>query len=155
MASRPTSSRVPTGTAANPVRRNLFHGHHLIRRPTGASSLSVGSTTTSNAAAVPEIRQDDSSDIIMRDQSGKPQYEMPQVLPIDEELPYALGRPNEALLSEKERMEEKMLNTWKTAALVSGDRMELYPAVLSSLRRKVAALDEDNWMFEAEEVQHL
>ncbi|KAL8947454.1 MAG: hypothetical protein Q9222_006269 [Ikaeria aurantiellina] len=91
----------------------------------------------------------------MRDQSGKPLYQMPQVMRMDEELSYSLGRPNEALLSEKERMEEKILDTWKTAALVSGDRMDLYPAVLSSLRRKVAALDEDNWMFEAEEAQHV
>ncbi|KAL8771336.1 MAG: hypothetical protein Q9209_003242 [Squamulea sp. 1 TL-2023] len=128
MTSRPPSSRAPTGTVANPVRRNLFHNHHLIRRPTGASTTSSGMTTTASttSTSMPETnRYDDSSDIVMRDQNGNPQFQMPQVtLPMDEEQ----GGNEE-------------------------EREQLLSAVQASLRRKVAALSEDNWMYEAETVR--
>ncbi|KAL8791454.1 MAG: hypothetical protein Q9213_000070 [Squamulea squamosa] len=151
MTSRPPSSRAPTGTAANPVRRNLFHNHHLIRRPTGASSTttSSGMTTTASTAStsMPEVnRYDDSSDIVMRDQNGDPQFQMPQVaLPMDDEQ----GGNGE----ERERLEERILETYKNRHLVPGDKTELLNAVQASLRRKVAALSEDNWMYEAETVR--
>lgn len=101
MASRPTASRAPTGTAANPARRNLFHGHHLIRRPTRPSTAGGASTTASGTANVPDTRDDDSSDILMRDQNGDPQVQMPQLLPMEDEQP--VGGNEEGLQSEKER----------------------------------------------------
>ncbi|KAL9002844.1 MAG: hypothetical protein Q9188_004245 [Gyalolechia gomerana] len=151
MASRPTASRAPTGTAANPARRNLFHGHHLIRRPTRPSTAGGASTTASSTANVPDTRNDDSSDILMRDQNGDPQVQMPQLLPTEDEQP--VGGNEEGLQSEKERLEERLLETYKSRSFVPSDKMELLSAVQASLRRKVAALDEDNWMFEAEEAQ--
>ncbi|KAL8905426.1 MAG: hypothetical protein Q9171_006661 [Xanthocarpia ochracea] len=147
MTSRPPSSRAPTGTTANPVRRNLFHNHHLIRRPTGASTATrtapTVSTTTSTTSMPEANRYDDSADIIMRDQNGDPQFQMPQVsLPIEDEQ-----NGNE---EERERLEERILETYKSRNLVPGDKMELLSAVQASLRRKVAALADDNWMYEAE-----
>ncbi|KAL8861375.1 MAG: hypothetical protein Q9178_002247 [Gyalolechia marmorata] len=83
-------------------------------------------------------RYDDSADIIMRDQNGDPQFQMPQVsLPIEDEQ-----NGNE---EERERLEERILETYKSRNLVPGDKM-----VQASLRRKVAALADDNWMYEAE-----
>lgn len=104
MGSRPTSSRAPTGTAANPARRNLFHGHHLIRRPTGASTTGGATTTASNSTSMPEMRYDDGSDIVMRDHNGEPQVQMPQLLPMEDEQ--AAGGNEEGLQSEKERTRE-------------------------------------------------
>ncbi|KAL8889157.1 MAG: hypothetical protein Q9215_003546 [Flavoplaca cf. flavocitrina] len=139
MTSRPPPSRAPSGTAVNPVRRNLFHNHHLIRRPTGATA--AGATTASNVSSssttMPEVsRYDDTSDIVMRDHNGDPQYQMPQLsLPMVDEQNGSGGTEEE-----KERLEERILETYK----------KLLSAIQASLRRKVAALAEDNWMYEAE-----
>lgn len=100
---------------------------------------------------MPETRYDDSSDILMRDQNGDPQIQMPQLLPVEEEQ--AAGGNEEASHSEKERLEERLLETYKSRSFVPSDKMELLGAVQASLRRKVAALDNDNWMYEAEEAQ--
>ncbi|KAL8899346.1 MAG: hypothetical protein Q9207_006247 [Kuettlingeria erythrocarpa] len=148
MASRPTASRAPTGTNANPARRNLFHSH-LIRRPTG--STTSGSTATSNAAPSPELRYDDSSDIVMRESNGEPQVQMPQLLSLDVEQ--AAEGNNGGLQNENQRLEDQLIETYKSRNLVPGDKTELLTAVQASLRRKVASLDDDNWMFEAAEVE--
>ncbi|KAL8734263.1 MAG: hypothetical protein Q9181_003253 [Wetmoreana brouardii] len=151
MASRLTSSRVPTGTAANPVRRNLFHGHHLIRRPTGASAAA---SAPSSSTTMPDIQYNDSSDIVVRDRNGEPLFQMPQVMmPPTEDEPTAGANGEEGMQGEKERLEERLLETYKSRSFVAGDKMELLSAVQSSLRRKVAALEDDNWMFETEEVK--
>ncbi|CAL8583107.1 hypothetical protein XPA_008743 [Xanthoria parietina] len=153
MSSRPPPSRAPSGTAANPVRRSLFHNHHPIRRPTGAAAAPAGATTnvssSSSSSTVPEVnRYDDSSDIIMRDHNGDPQFQMPQIsLPIDDEPNGGGGGGNQ---EERERLEDRILETYKSRNLVPGDKMELLSAVQASLRRRVAALAEDNWMYEAE-----
>ncbi|KAL8802190.1 MAG: hypothetical protein Q9182_003980 [Xanthomendoza sp. 2 TL-2023] len=134
MTTRPPTSRVPTGTGgtttANPVRRNLFHG---IRRPTGAAPASATmttadpNTTTTNIPEETRNRYDDSSDIVVRDSNGEPLFQMPQVLlpPMEEEERDG-GGGNEADLG----------------------REQLLSAVQASLRRRVAALDEDNWIYE-------
>ncbi|KAI4226253.1 MAG: hypothetical protein LQ349_006910 [Xanthoria aureola] len=126
---------------------------------------------------MPEVnRYDDSSDIIMRDHNGDPQFQMPQIsLPMDDEQNGGGGGGNQ---EERERMsrsvfpilhalweggkaeadsapsstglEERIMETYKSRNLVPGDKMELLSAVQASLRRRVAALAEDNWMYEAE-----
>ncbi|KAI4141735.1 MAG: hypothetical protein L6R39_005202 [Caloplaca ligustica] len=168
MASRPRALRAPTGTAANPARRNLFHGHHLARRPTGASTA-TGAANASGSNTIPEMRYDDSSDIFMREPNGEPQVQMPQLVPMDDDE--AAGGNAEGLQGEKERLEERLIETYKSRSFAHGDKIgmpsvvnhhvplaahnirELVSAVQASLRRQVAALDEDNWMFEAEEAQ--
>ncbi|KAL8654178.1 MAG: hypothetical protein Q9210_001662 [Variospora velana] len=148
MTSRSSSSRPPTGTAANPARRNLFHGHHLIRRPTGAATA-AGAASTNNPITLPETRHDDSSDVVMRESNGEPQIQMPQPLPVDDEA--AAGGSNEGLQGDRERLEERLIETCKSRNFVPGDKTELLNAVQASLRRKVAALDDDEWIFEADE----
>lgn len=154
MSSRPPPSRASSGTAANPVRRSLFHNHHPIRRPTGAAAAPAGATTnvssSSSSSTVPEVnRYDDSSDIIMRDHNGDPQFQMPQIsLPIDDEPNGGGGGGNQ---EERERMsrstfptlhalweggkaeadsapsstglEDRILETYKSRNLVPGDKM--------------------------------
>ncbi|KAI4109524.1 MAG: hypothetical protein L6R37_000499 [Teloschistes peruensis] len=157
MTSRPPSSRAPTGTAANPVRRNIFQGH-LIRRPTGASSASVASAEAtsvprSTAEDMSEVQNDSSSDILVRDRNGVPELEVPEImLPMaPEKEQAAVGEEGgESVPSEKERLEERLLEEYKSQSFVAGDKKELLSAVRASLRRKVAALNEDNWMFEKE-----
>ncbi|KAL8848679.1 MAG: hypothetical protein Q9221_006288 [Calogaya cf. arnoldii] len=130
MTSRPPPSRAPSGTAANPVRRSLFHNHNhnLIRRPTGATAAAVGAagattapSVSSSSTAMPELdRYDDSSDIIIRDHNGDPQFQMPQVsLPTDDEQN---GGGTE---EERERQEERILETYKSRNLVPGDKTGL------------------------------
>ncbi|KAI4229317.1 MAG: hypothetical protein L6R36_000969 [Xanthoria steineri] len=155
MSSRAPPSRAPSGTAANPVRRNLFHSHHHIRRPTGAAAAPAGASgattnvSSSSSSTMPEVnRYDDSSDIIMRDHNGDPQFQMPQTsLPMDDEQNGGGGGGNQ---EERERLEERILETYKSRNLMPSDKMELLSAVQASLRRRVAALAEDNWMYEAE-----
>ncbi|KAL8658408.1 MAG: hypothetical protein Q9226_001014 [Calogaya cf. arnoldii] len=74
---------------------------------------------------MPEInRYDDSSDIVIRDHNGDPQFQMPQIsLPMDVE---------------------------QNGGGTEEEKEQLLSAVQASLRRKVAALAEDNWMYEAE-----
>ena len=146
MASRPTSSRLPTGTTANSARRNLFYGHHLIRRPTGTSTAG-GTSTTSESTSMPEMRYDDSSDIVMRDQNGDPQVQMPQLLPLEDEQ--SNGVHEEGMQSEKEStckflkgavedvkdilelteagLEERLLETYKSRSFVPSDKAGSYP----------------------------
>lgn len=99
MASRPTASRPPTGSS-NPSRRHLFHGHQLIRRPTGPATT-VAAATTHSHIAVPETRYDDSLDVVMREPNGEPQVQMLQPLLVVDEA--AAGGSIEALKSDKER----------------------------------------------------
>lgn len=76
MASKPSISRAPSN-AGSSVRRNLFH-HHLSRRPTSAS-------TSTSATTLPESPQEDSSEIIVKDQSGNYDVQVPLLPPLDGE----------------------------------------------------------------------
>ncbi|KAL8972836.1 MAG: hypothetical protein Q9183_000311 [Haloplaca sp. 2 TL-2023] len=166
MASRSTSSRPPTGSAANPVRRNLFQGHHLTRRvPTGASSSAAAAAVaaTGGATSAPSNHSTEEtqhnnhdSDIITRDHNGEPDCYMPdlQMQVITEEERRAGGYGEDGSYGEKERLDEQLLATYKSRSFVAADKAEILNAVQASLRRKVAALDEDNWMFEAEDPKH-
>lgn len=76
MASKSTASRsVATGNSS--VRRNLFH-HTLSRRPTSAS-------TSTSATTLQEGSQDESSDIVVKDNNGSYQVQVPLLPPIDED----------------------------------------------------------------------
>ncbi|KAL9594545.1 MAG: hypothetical protein Q9179_005340 [Wetmoreana sp. 5 TL-2023] len=71
-------------------------------------------------------------------------------MPPNEDDQTAGANGEEGMQGEKERLEERLLETYRSRNFVAGDKMELFSAVQSSLRRKVAALEDDNWMFEAE-----
>ncbi len=78
MASKPTSSsRAPANGTGSHVRRNLFH-HHLSRRPTSAS-------TSTSATTMQETLQDNSSEIVIRDQNGDPSVQIPHLPPLEDD----------------------------------------------------------------------
>ncbi|KAL8795976.1 MAG: hypothetical protein Q9195_001551 [Heterodermia aff. obscurata] len=136
MTTRSTSARQPSSNSN--VRRNLFN--HLGRRPTNSSSTS--------AARMPETTHDDSTDIVLRDRSGKYQVQMP-VLPALEEDQAPGEMEGEG---GKHKLEARLLATYRDRNHnpEPGEPAEMLSAVQASLRRKVASLDADNWMFEAE-----
>lgn len=47
-------------------------------------------------------------------------------------------------------LEKQLLEMYRNRSLQPGEPGELLTAVHASLRRKVASLDADNWMFEGE-----
>ncbi|MCJ1256827.1 hypothetical protein MMC24_004651 [Lignoscripta atroalba] len=135
MASRQVSSR-PTASNTSHVRRNLFH-HHLSRRPTSAS-------TSTSVTTLQDSPRDNNSDIVMRDQNGNYQVQMPSLPAVDDE------QSQEDEGRETEKLEARLLEMYRNRSRQTSEPAELLAAVQSSLRRKVASLEEDNWMFEAE-----
>lgn len=53
--------------------------------------------------------------------------------------------------TEKEKLDARLLEMYKDRSLQPGEPAELLNAAQASLRRKVVSLDEDKWMFEAEQ----
>lgn len=135
MASKIASSRTAASGTAN-VRRNLFH-HQLSRRPTSASTSTSGTT-------LQESLHDDSSDIVAKDRNGNYQVQVPMLPPLDND------QAQEDDVTEKEKLDARLLEMYKDRSLQPGEPAELLNAVQTSLRRKVASLDDDKWMFEAE-----
>ncbi|SLM35769.1 hypothetical protein LPUS_05129 [Lasallia pustulata] len=124
-------------SATSHVRRNLFH-HHLSRRPTSAS-------TSTTATTLFESPQDDSSDIVMRDKNGNYQVELPSKPVMDDEtLPEDSGR-------EKKELDARLAEMYRNRSRQLSEPTELLAYVQVDLRGKVASLEEDNWMFEAEQ----
>ncbi|KAL9135253.1 MAG: hypothetical protein Q9175_003554 [Cornicularia normoerica] len=137
MASKLTASR-SAATSTSSVRRNLFH-HTLSRRPTSAS-------TSTSATTLQEGSQDESSEIVVKDCNGNYQVQVPHLPPLDEDQAQEEDSGNE-----KEKLDARLLEMYKDRSLQPHDPAELLNAVHASLRRKVASLDKDNWIFEAEE----
>jgi len=53
--------------------------------------------------------------------------------------------------TEREKLDARLLEMYKDRSLQPGEPGEVLSAVQASLRRKVASLDDDQWMFEAEQ----
>ncbi|KAK2628471.1 hypothetical protein QTJ16_001574 [Diplocarpon rosae] len=137
-----TSSSSTTRTTG--VRRNLFH-QHLSRRP----------TTSSTSASAETLRLDiepgsDSSDIVIRDQNGDFEIEDPQTQLFDgpEEGAHVDAHEDE---KERQRLADAVKHHLRDRNRAPSEPAELLDAVRASLRAKVAALAEDNWMYEAED----
>ncbi|MCJ1353088.1 MAG: hypothetical protein MMC33_003073 [Icmadophila ericetorum] len=150
MASRQPVPR-PVASNMSQVRRNLFHGN-LSRRPTSAS------TSTSTTMQLDPI-QDSSSEIIMRDPQGNYQIYIP-TLPLAEEQAQAPeegeAQSMEARLETKDctdfslEVESRLLELLHNRHPQTVEPAELLTAVQSSLKKKVTALEEDNWMYEGD-----
>ncbi|KAI9149230.1 UPF0220 domain protein [Paramyrothecium foliicola] len=159
-------SRVTNGTAPRPreggaagIRRNLFQSQ-LTRRPTASSSNST-ETLRLDVDVLSE-----SSEIVVRDEHGEielgdpptPILEDPDEVPADDrqetesvfapltEVPSAY-----AITEERQRLAEAVRHHQVNHATVPDQPEELLEAVKASLRAKVAALADDNWMYEPEE----
>ncbi|KAL8363978.1 hypothetical protein RB601_009634 [Gaeumannomyces tritici] len=125
------------------VRRNLFQSQ-LTRRPTPTSS-GESETLRLDADASAE-----SSDIVVRDKNGEVELDDPPTPPIDDPEEIALD-PRQQSEKERQRLADVVKHHQINQNSVPAQPEEILEAVRASLRAKVAALSEDNWMFEREE----
>lgn len=135
-------SRSRNGTSAS-VRRNLFQSQ-LTRRPTASSSAS-----TETLHLDVDVLSD-TSEIVVRDKHGEIELGDPPtpVLEDEDEVPLDHRQESE---KERQRLAEAVKHHQINQSTVPEQPEELLEAVRASLRAKVAALAEDNWMFEPEE----
>ncbi|KAI2623331.1 hypothetical protein GGR54DRAFT_48043 [Hypoxylon sp. NC1633] len=153
MADRPPPHARPgpnrgARTNTTGVRRNLFQGQ-LTRRPTPTTSSSNNSAETLRLADVEVLS--DTSEIVIRDKNGEFDVGDPPTPPLDD--PEEARALDEAQESERERrklaeaVKHHQINHNRTPAQPE----EVMDALLASMRAKVTALAEDNWMYEPEE----
>ncbi|KAM5342537.1 hypothetical protein ACJ41O_013503 [Fusarium nematophilum] len=136
-------SRNGASSAAG-VRRNLFQSQ-LTRRPTAGSSSTSAETLHLDVDVL-----SDTSEIVVRDKHGEIELGDPPtpVLEDEDELPLDHRQESE---KERQRLAEAVKHHQINRSTVPDQPEELLEAVRASLRAKVAALAEDNWMFEPEE----
>ncbi|KAI2473708.1 hypothetical protein F4781DRAFT_245 [Annulohypoxylon bovei var. microspora] len=168
MAERPPphvrrgTNRAP-GTNTSGIRRNLFQSQ-LTRRPTPTTSSSNASAETLRLADVEVLS--DTSDIVIRDKNGEFDVGDPPTPPPDD--PEDDGGLDDAQESQRERqrlaeaVKHHQINHNRTPAHPEGETKtaprkhsltskEVLETLRASMRAKVAALSEDNWMYEPEE----
>ncbi|KAM0373260.1 hypothetical protein HYE67_006958 [Fusarium culmorum] len=139
-------SRTRNGASSAGVRRNLFQSQ-LTRRPT------AGSTSTSAETLHLDVDVlSDTSEIVVRDKHGEIELGDPPTPMMDDEDEIPLDNAQECE-KERQRLAEAVKHHQINRHDVHEQPEELIEAVRASLRAKVAALSEDNWMFEPEE-QH-
>ncbi|KAI1197294.1 hypothetical protein F5X97DRAFT_324682 [Nemania serpens] len=157
-------TRAATGAAG--VRRNLFQSQ-LTRRPTstettragGGGPASAAATTSSTSASAEPMRLDadvlsESSEIVVRDKNGEFEVEDPPTPPMDE--PDDDAALDDAQENEKERQRlAEAVRLLQMHTHVPAQQEEVLEIVRASMRAKVSALAEDNWMYEAEEPPHV
>ncbi|OAA72464.1 hypothetical protein ISF_01537 [Cordyceps fumosorosea ARSEF 2679] len=173
-ASAPAYQAPPAASSRD--RTNLFRSH-LIRRPTGAAANGTSSSASSFsataaaataaaaaaaaalathpdtarlAAAEEQQRMAEMCEIVVRNQNGDIDLEGAPVLPFDDIDEMALDARQETE-QERQRLAEAVVQHRINYTAVPDQPEELLEAVRASLRAKVDALAEDNWMFEPEE----
>ncbi|KAJ5677484.1 uncharacterized protein N7477_003117 [Penicillium maclennaniae] len=143
------------GTAS--VRRNLFH-QNLSRRPASAGPPNGNVPQPNNALSNhpshrPKPTSSDSSssrimkltenkEIVVRDKNGGYKLDVPS-------LPHALVGEDGEELGELDA-EDAGETGFDSSELSGREKEKILDIVHQSLRKKVASLDDDNWMFEAE-----
>ncbi|KAI8714403.1 hypothetical protein NCS52_01160000 [Fusarium sp. LHS14.1] len=140
-------SRSRNGTSSSAsasVRRNLFQSQ-LTRRPTAGSSSTSAETLHLDVDVL-----SDTSEIVVRDKHGEIELGDPPtpMLEDDDDVPMDHRQETE---KERQRLAEAVKHHQINRNTVPEQPEELLEAVKTSLRAKVAALAEDNWMFEPEE----
>ncbi|KOS18687.1 hypothetical protein ESCO_000410 [Escovopsis weberi] len=145
------SGRTAAATAGPNSRSSRAHPslfrNQLIRRPTASSTNSAETLRLDGDAG----SASDSSEIVVRDQHGEIEVENPPTPVVDDEDELAAMEDRQELEREKQRLAEAVKHHQASHGAVSDQPEELLEAVRASLRAKVAALAEDNWMFEPEE----
>ncbi|KAJ4321648.1 hypothetical protein N0V84_005200 [Fusarium piperis] len=137
-------SRTRNGTSSSAsVRRNLFQSQ-LTRRPTGSSS------TSAETLHLDVDVLSDTSEIVVRDKHGEIELGDPPTPMLEDEDDVPLDHRQETE-KERQRLAEAVKHHQIHRNTVPEQPEELLEAVKTSLRAKVAALAEDNWMFEPEE----
>ncbi|KAI8630153.1 hypothetical protein F5Y19DRAFT_55967 [Xylariaceae sp. FL1651] len=166
---RPDTNRMTrAATSTTGVRRNLFQSQ-LTRRPTptGTSGTGMGTaagtttTATSSASNSAEtLRLDidvlsDTSEIVIRDKNGEFEVGDPPTPPLNdpnEEAALDDAQENER---ERQKLAEVVRHHQINHTRMPAQPEEVLEALRASMRAQVAALAEDNWMYEAEEQVHM
>lgn len=127
------------------VRRNLFQ-HHL--RPSRPASSST--STSAETLRLDVDLESDSSDIVIRDHNGEFQIGDPPMQSFDDqdEAGHTDTVEDE---KERQRLADAIKHYQRDRNRAPSEPAELLEAVKASLRAKVAALSEDNWLYEAED----
>ncbi|KAK1972767.1 hypothetical protein LY78DRAFT_146817 [Colletotrichum sublineola] len=137
MADRTSRQAPPPGAPRRQVRRNLFQG--LTRRPTGPMGASVASTmSTGGAGGIV------SAAVTVAGSSGN------GMAGAGSSSGAAATDDREESNKERQRLAEAVKQHQVNHTAIREQPEELLEAVRASLRAKVAALAEDNWMYEAE-----
>jgi len=143
---RQAATSSSSSRTTNDVRRNLFH-QHLSRRPT------TSSTSTSAETLRLDIEpESDSSDIVIRDKNGEFEIGDPPMESFDEHEEGGNGDVQEDE-KERQRLADAVKHHQRDRNRAPSEPAELLEAVRAGMRAKIAALAEDNWMYEAEEEQ--
>ncbi|KAK9420307.1 hypothetical protein SUNI508_06576 [Seiridium unicorne] len=144
-AARPVRSVMPSNNSTSSsssgnVRRNLFQSQ-LTRRPTPTSSTS-GETLRLDIDVLSET-----SEIVIRDKNGEFEVGDPPTPSMDE------GSEEGAVDEERENKRErrKLAEIVRHHQKAPAQPEEVLEALRASMRAQVAALAEDNWMYEPEE----
>ncbi|KAK2595798.1 hypothetical protein QQS21_006561 [Conoideocrella luteorostrata] len=130
------------GTVAAAVRPNLFRSQ-LTRRPT------AGSGNSADTVRLDVEVLSDTSEIVVRNQEGEIELGDPPTPAFEETDEQAEDRHE--IEKERQRLQDAVKHHSINHSAVPKQPEELLDAVRASLRAKVTALAEDNWMFEREE----
>ncbi|KAK2048811.1 hypothetical protein LZ31DRAFT_628047 [Colletotrichum somersetense] len=179
MADRTSRQAPPPGAPRRQVRRNLFQGlTRRPTGPTGASAAATttsavgpggivsaavaaagGGGGSSSGASAETLRLDvdvlsdgggTPAEIVVRDEHGEVELgELPPLV-FDEADEAAAADDREESNKERQRLAEAVKQHQVNRTTIREQPEELLEAVRASLRAKVAALAEDNWMYEAE-----
>lgn len=147
---------------ASSVRRNLFQSQ-LTRRPTAGGSTSPSTSAETlrlDADGQPHqqpslpspLESPSSADIVIRDRNGEIELGDPPTPPLDDPDEVVALDTRQENEKERQRLSEAVKQHQIDQNSVPAQPEELLEAVRASLRAKVAALAEDNWMFEREEL---
>ncbi|RYP29181.1 hypothetical protein DL767_006874 [Monosporascus sp. MG133] len=173
---RPGPSRAarPAANTAG-VRRNLFQSQLMSRRPTptttmaGATATGAGAGATLSASASASSAsgetlrldgidvltdEDETSEIVVRDKNGEFEVRDPPTPPLDDPAAEEEGGAlDEAQENERERhrLAEAVRHHQMNHNRTHVQPEEVLEVLRASMRAQVAALAEDNWMYEPEE----
>ncbi|KAI1126376.1 hypothetical protein F5Y10DRAFT_212768 [Nemania abortiva] len=169
---RPGVSRITRAatSAAAGVRRNLFQSQ-LTRRPTAAETTRPGggggggpvgpaATASSSSTSAEALRLDadvlsESSEIVVRDKNGEFEVGDPPTPPLDDPDDEAALDDAQENERERQRLAEAVRHHQINYTRMAAQPEEVLETLKASMRAKVAALAEDNWMYEAEEPPHV
>ncbi|CAK7267303.1 hypothetical protein SEPCBS119000_002473 [Sporothrix epigloea] len=142
------ANETSAASASTSVRRNLFQ-NQLTRRPTQAAPVGSVPTTPSGHITEREIRTQTNLgpiEIVVRDRNGEVELVDPPSPSADEMGEAALDTWQESK-REQQRLAD-IIKYHQQRTSIPGQPEELLDALRTSLRQKVSALAEDNWMYE-------
>ncbi|QUC18538.1 uncharacterized protein UV8b_02779 [Ustilaginoidea virens] len=141
--------RPRAAAAAAAIRPNLFRSQ-LTRRPTGTGG-SHSTTSPADAARLQVEVLSDSSEIVVRNQHGEIELGDPPTPGLDAADEQADDDRHDESEKERQRLADAVKHHSINHSSLPDQPEELLEEVRASLRAKVAALAEDNWMFEPED----